>query len=419
MPAGDNGYLEKTDPEIARAVRLELERKRKNVNLIASENYASLAVLAAQGSVLTDKYAEGYPGGRYYSGCGPADAVEDLARERAKELFGCDYANVQPHSGTQANMAAYMTVLGHGDKLMAMDLTCGGHLSHGSPKSFSGTLYRTTHYCVDRETERLDYDRVAALATEQKPKVIVAGCSSYPMALDFEAFRSIADSVGAVLVVDMAHFGGLVAGKAHPDPVPYADFVTGTTHKTLRGPRGGFVLCRGEYAGDLDSMVFPGIQGGPFIHAIAAKAVCFHEAMTPEFKEYAETIVANARALCEKMASEGFRIVAGGTETHLFMVDLRPMVMTGREAQDVLESVYINANKNEIPFDDAPAAVTSGVRFGTPAMTTRGMRREHMEVLGGLISRALKERHSESALADVRSKVTELLESFPLYPELG
>ena len=416
--ATGDSELMRVDPEVAGVLELELKREREFVNLTASENYASLAVLAAQGSILTNKYAEGYPGKRYYSGCSAVDMAETLAVNRAKELFGCGHANVQPHAGVQANMAAYMCAIKPGDTLMAMDLTCGGHLSHGSPSNFSGKLYKAVHYGVDRETEMIDYDRVADIARKEKPRLIVAGGSSYPRRLDFEAFRRIADEVGALLIVDMAHFGGLVAGGVHPDPVPYADYVTGTTHKTLRGPRGGLVLTRESNRECLDSVVFPGMQGGPLMHVIAAKAVCFKEALQPEFKRYQKTIVANARALCEKMGSEGFRIVSGGTETHLFLIDLRPKGLSGREAQDILESVGINVNMNEIPYDETPPTVTCGIRIGTPAITTRGMMPEHMDTLGGLIARALEEREKESVLADVREKVHELLAGFPLYPEL-
>lgn len=416
--ATGDSELMRVDPEVAGVLELELKREREFVNLTASENYASLAVLAAQGSILTNKYAEGYPGKRYYSGCLAVDVAETLAVSRAKKLFGCGHANVQPHAGVQANMAAYMCAIKPGDTLMAMDLTCGGHLSHGSPSNFSGMLYKAVYYGVDRETEMIDYDRVADIARKEKPRLIVAGGSSYPRCLDFEAFRRIADEVGALLMVDMAHFGGLVVGGVHPDPVPYADYVTGTTHKTLRGPRGGLVLTRESNRECLDSVVFPGMQGGPLMHVIAAKAVCFKEALHPEFKRYQETIVANARALCERMGSEGFRIVSGGTETHLLLIDLRPKGLSGREAQDILESVGINVNMNEIPYDETPPTVTCGIRMGTPAITTRGMRPEHMDTLGGLIARALEEREKESVLADVREKVHELLAGFPLYPEL-
>ncbi len=410
--------LARFDPEIFRSLSLELDRERDKINLIASENYTSRAVLEAQASVLTNKYAEGYPGRRYYSGCEPADIAEALAVERAKELFGCEHANVQPHAGAQANMAAYQAAIKPGETLLAMDLRCGGHLTHGSAANFSGMLYKVVHYGVDRKTELLDYDRIAALARLEKPRIIVAGASAYPRTIDFAAFRSIADEVGALLMVDMAHFGGLVVGGVHPDPVPHADFVTGTTHKTLRGPRGGFVLTTDEYRERLDSSVFPGIQGGPLMHVIAAKAVCFKEAMAPEFKRYAETIVANSRALCRRIASEGFRIVSGGTDTHLFLVDLRPAGVSGKEAQDILDSVGINVNMNEIPYDETPPTVTSGIRIGTPAVTTRGMKPDDMEVLGDLISRALKSGDDESTLDAVRAEAADLISRFPIYPDI-
>ncbi len=413
---GGRSALEIFDPEIVEAVREEVRREREKINLIASENYASLAVLEAQGSVLTNKYAEGYPAMRYYSGCEVVDVAESLAIERAKQVFGCEHANVQPHAGAQANMAAYMTVLEPGETLMAMDLRCGGHLTHGSPANFSGRLYRTVHYGVDRETEVIDYGEVARLAEAERPRVIMAGASSYSRTLDFAAFREIADSVGALLMVDMAHFGGLVVGRVHPDPVPYADFVTGTTHKTMRGPRGGFVLTRQEYCERLDAAVFPGVQGGPLMHVIAAKAVCFKEAMEPGFREYQETIVANARALCDRLAADGFRIVSGGTDNHLFMIDLKPQCISGREAQDVLESVGINVNMNEIPYDEKPPTVTSGIRIGTPAVTTRGMKPEHMDALGELISRALSNKDDGAVLNGVRTAARDLISGFPLYP---
>ncbi|MFH1150295.1 MAG: serine hydroxymethyltransferase [Actinomycetota bacterium] len=408
--------MERFDPEIFAAVDGELQREREVINLVASENYASRAVLEAQGSVLTNKYAEGYPGHRYYPGCGPADDAETVAIARAKELFGCDHANVQPHAGAQANMIAYMAALEPGETILAMDLRCGGHLTHGSAANYSGMFYRAVHYGVDRETEMLDYDRVADIARREKPRIIVAGASAYPRAIDFEAFRRIADSVGAMLMVDMAHFGGLVVGGVHPDPVPVSDFVTGTTHKTMRGPRGGFVLCREEHAERVDAAAFPGTQGGPLMHVIAAKAVCFKEAMTPEFRRYQQRIAENAKALCEKMAQEGFRIVSGGTETHLFLVDLRPKGISGREAQAVLESVGICANMNEIPYDETPPTVTSGIRIGTPAVTTRGMGTAEMEDLGDLISTALMRRDSQATLEGIRKRASELADAFPVYP---
>lgn len=410
--------LSRLDQEVSHAISLELARERDKINLIASENYAPPAVLEATGSVLTNKYAEGYPERRYYSGCENVDMVERLAVERAKTLFESEHANVQPHAGALANMAVYFCALEPGDTLMAMDLTCGGHLTHGAGFNFSGLLYRAVHYGVDRKTERIDYDRVAAIAAKERPGLIIAGGSSYPRTIDFKAFRDIADSVGALLMVDMAHFCGLVAGKVHPDPVPYADFVTSTTHKTLRGPRGGFILCRGSFAERLDTAVFPGTQGGPLMHVIAAKAVCFQEAMKPRFARYQQHVVANARALADALAAVGFRIVSGGTDTHLFLIDLKGKGITGREAQDVLDSVDINVNMNEIPYDDAPATVTSGIRIGTPAVTSRGMRPEHMELLGGLISRALNGRSDTSVLLEVRGRVRELTVAFPVYPNI-
>ena len=406
------------DPEIFRSLTAELNRERRKINLIASENYASAAVLEAQGSVLTNKYAEGYPGRRYYSGCEVVDEVETVAIERAKELFGCEHANVQPHAGAPANMAVYQAAIKPGETLMAMDLRCGGHLTHGSAANFSGLLYRVVHYGLNRKTEALDYDDIARIARVEKPRIIVAGGSSYPRKIDFAAFRSIADEVGAMLMVDMAHFGGLVVGGVHPDPVPYADFVTGTTHKTLRGPRGGFILTREENCEKIDSAVFPGSQGGPLMHVIAAKAVCFREAMTPEFKEYARTIVANSAALADKLASEGFRIVSGGTETHLFLVDLRPVSITGHAAQDMLDSVDINVNMNEIPFDETPPTVTSGIRIGTPAVTTRGMKPADMDALGDLISRTLKSNGDDATLTAIKAQTDEMAKRFPIYPDL-
>jgi len=407
--------LSSFDPDVFSTIADELSREQRKINLIASENYASRAVLEAQGSVLTNKYAEGYPGKRYYSGCESVDEAETIAIQRARKLFGCEHANVQPHAGAPANMAVYQATIKPGETLMAMDLRCGGHLTHGSTANFSGMLYRVVHYGLDRKTETLDYDAIAEIARVERPRIIVAGGSSYSRKIDFAAFRSIADEVGAALMVDMAHFGGLVVGGVHPDPVPHADYVTGTTHKTLRGPRGGFILTRSENCERIDAAVFPGIQGGPLMHIIAAKAVCFKEAMEPSFKVYAETIVANASALAGKLDSEGFRIVSGGTETHLFLVDLRPVGISGHQAQDVLDSVDINTNMNEIPYDPTPPTVTSGIRIGTPAVTTRGMRPDDMDLLGSLISRALKSRGDESVLKDVRGQVAELSVRFPIY----
>jgi glycine hydroxymethyltransferase len=411
--------LKTADPEVMSSIDDELQRERSCINLIASENYASLAVLAAQGSLLTNKYAEGYPKQRFYSGCEPVDAIETVAVSRAMKLFDCEHANVQPHAGSSANLAAYMTVLEPRDTIMAMDLRCGGHLTHGSPANFSGMFYDAFHYGVDRQTETLDYDAIREQARKVRPKLIVAGASAYPRKIDFAKFREIADDVGAKLMVDMAHFGGLVVGGVHPDPVPYSDLVTGTTHKTLRGPRGGFVLSKLEHCSKLDAIVFPGTQGGPLMHVIAAKAVCFGEARQPEFKKYTRSIVDNAEVLCDFMAAQGFRIVSGGTETHLFLVDLRPFGLSGREAQDILLAVGINVNMNEIPYDPQPPTVTSGIRIGTPAVTTRGMGKAEMETLGSLITRALKARSKKSELQAVIAGVRELTEAFPLYPELS
>ncbi|HEY5494688.1 MAG TPA: serine hydroxymethyltransferase [Candidatus Anoxymicrobiaceae bacterium] len=414
-PEERDAKLSSFDPEVFASIERELRREQRKINLIASENYASRAVLEAQGSVLTNKYAEGYPGRRYYSGCEAVDQAETIAIERAKKLFGCGHANVQPHAGAPANMAVYQATMKPGETLMAMDLRCGGHLTHGSTGNFSGQLYRVVHYGLDPKTEVLDYDAIAQIARAENPRLIVAGGSSYPRKIDFAAFRSIADEVGAALMVDMAHFGGLVVGGVHPDPVPHADYVTGTTHKTLRGPRGGFILTRAENCERVDAAVFPGVQGGPLMHVIAAKAVCFKEAMEPSFKLYAETIVANAGALAEKLGSEGFRIVSGGTETHLFLLDLRPVGISGHQAQDVLDSVDINTNMNEIPYDPTPPTVTSGIRIGTPAVTTRGMKPADMELLGSVISRALKSRGDESVLKGIRGEVAEMAQRFPIY----
>ncbi|MDD5448640.1 MAG: serine hydroxymethyltransferase [Actinomycetota bacterium] len=408
-----------TDGEVSRAILRELERERNYINLIASENYAPLAILEAQGSIATNKYAEGYPSQRYYSGCEFVDEIESIAIGRAKLLFGCDHANVQPHSGTQANMAVYMAALEPGEKMMSMDLSCGGHLSHGLPSNFSGSIYRAVHYGLNPDTETIDYDAVWELAKEEQPKLIVAGASAYPRKIDFRRFKEIADSVGALLMVDMAHIAGLVAAGFHPDPVPYADFISSTTHKTLRGPRGGFILCKDGYRDAIDSAVFPGVQGGPLMHVIAAKAVCFKEAMSEDFRAYQQSVISNAKALAKKMSDEGFRIVSGGTDTHLFLVDLREVGITGREAEEALGSVGINVNKNNVPFDSTPPTIAGGIRIGTPAVTTRGMREEHMEVLGGLISRVLHNLGDEQVSREVKEEAEEFLSQFPLYPELG
>ncbi|MEM4414034.1 MAG: serine hydroxymethyltransferase [Candidatus Caldarchaeum sp.] len=413
-----NSELARTDPEVYQAIQKELERQRFSIELIASENFCSRAVLEAQGSVLTNKYAEGYPGKRYYGGCQWMDVVEDLARERLKKLFNAEHANVQPHSGTQANMAVYFAVLQPGDTILSMSLAHGGHLSHGHPVSVSGKLYRAVYYGVARETEQIDYDEVRRLALEHKPKLIVCGASAYPRILDFKKFREIADEVGAYLMADIAHIAGLIAGGVHPSPLPWADFVTTTTHKTLRGPRGGAILCRKEFSEIIDKSVFPGSQGGPLMHVIAAKAVAFGEALRPEFREYQRRIVENARALAQALAAEGFRIVSGGTDTHLLLVDVRTHGLTGAEAERLLEDVGVTVNKNAIPFDPQKPTVTSGIRLGTPAVTTRGMGPAEMREIAEIIAQVLRER-TETARGVARVRVRQLCERFPLYEELA
>lgn len=409
--------LARVDPEVYHAIQKELERQRFSVELIASENFCSRAVLEAQGSVLTNKYAEGYPKKRYYGGCQWVDVVEELARERLKKLFGAEHANVQPHSGTQANMAVYFAVLQPGETILSMSLAHGGHLSHGHPVSVSGKLYKAVYYGVSRDTEQLDYDEVRRLALEYKPRLIVCGASAYPRVIDFQRFRKIADEVGAYLMADIAHIAGLIAGGVHPSPVPWADFVTTTTHKTLRGPRGGAILCRKEFAELIDKSVFPGSQGGPLMHVIAAKAVAFGEALRPGFQEYQRRIVENARALAQALAREGFRIVSGGTDTHLLLVDVRPHGLTGAEAERLLEEVGVTVNKNAIPFDPQKPTVTSGIRLGTPAVTTRGMGPAEMTEIAGIIAQVLRERSTE-AQARARQRVRQLCERFPLYEAL-
>jgi len=403
------------DPEVAAAIRAELERQQNTLEMIAAENFTSEAVLVAQGSVLTNKYAEGYPGKRYYGGCQYVDVVEELARDRAMGLFGAEHVNVQPHSGAQANMAVYFSALEPGDVIMGLDLAHGGHLTHGSPVNFSGRVYKAVAYQVDRETETLDYDRLRSLARQSKPKLIVAGASAYPRILDFAAFRSIADDVGAMLMVDMAHTAGLVAAGCHPSPVPFAEFVTTTTHKTLRGPRGGMVLCREEFGGDIDRTVFPGMQGGPLMHVIAAKAIALKEAASPEFKAYQEQVVKNARALASALQSQGFRLVSGGTDTHLMLVDLTGQGITGKEAEEALDRCGITVNKNAIPFDKQSPFVTSGIRLGTPALTTRGMKEPEMEAVAEMVGAVLKNVNDQSACALVRRRTLDLCRSFPLY----
>jgi len=410
-------FLLRQDPEVADAIVRDIERQQTRINLIASENYASRAVLEAQGSVLTNKYAEGYPGRRYYGGCEFVDAVERLAVERAKALFGAEHVNVQPHSGSQANFAAYFAVLQPGDKILAMNLAHGGHLTHGSPVNFSGQLFQVIPYGVDPRTEMLDYDQLARLAREHRPKMIVAGATAYPRHFDFPRLREIADEVGAYLLVDMAHFAGLVAGKVHPDPVPYAHLVTSTTHKTLRGPRSGMILCKEELAKAVDRAVFPFSQGGPLMHVIAAKAVCFQEASTPAFRAYAAQIVRNAQALAEELQRHGFHITSGGTDNHLMLVDLRSKGLTGKVAEDALGEAHIVVNKNMVPFDPQKPTVTSGMRLGTPAVTTRGMREDEMRQIGRWIARVLAAPDDEAVKARVRGEVHELCSNFPIYAE--
>jgi len=407
--------LAQVDPEIAGLVRKETERQEEGLELIASENFVSPAVLEAVGSVLTNKYAEGYPGKRYYGGCEFVDQVETLAIERAKKLFGAEAANVQAHSGSQANMAAYMSVMQPGDTMLSLDLNSGGHLTHGMSLNFSGKLYKVVHYGLDRATERIDFGQVRSLAKEHRPKIIVVGASAYPRTLDFATFREIADSVGAVLVVDMAHIAGLVAAGLHPSPVPVAELVTTTTHKTLRGPRGGLVLAKEPFIKGVNSNIFPGIQGGPLMHVIAGKAVAFQEALQPEFTAYQRQIVANAKALAEALLRGGLRLVSGGTDTHLMLVDLRPKKLTGKVAEAVLGKAAITVNKNMIAFDPEKPMVTSGVRIGTPALTTRGMKEAEMATVGALIVEALDHPTDEAVLAQVAGKVHELARSFPLY----
>lgn len=400
----------KADPELAKAMELELGRQRSNIELIASENFVSKAVMAAMGSPLTNKYAEGYPGKRYYGGCEFVDIAEDLARDRAKEIFGADHANVQPHSGAQANMAVFFAVLDPGDKVMGMNLSHGGHLTHGSPVNMSGKHYEIIPYGVNEEGY-IDYDEVRKLAVENKPKLIIAGASAYARTIDFAKFREVADEVGAYLMVDMAHIAGLVAAGLHPNPVPYADFVTTTTHKTLRGPRGGMILCKAEYAQKVDKAIFPGIQGGPLMHVIAAKAVNFGEVLTDEFKAYQSQIVKNAAALAKALMAKGFNLVSGGTDNHLMLVDLQNIEMTGKTAEHLLDEVGVTCNKNTVPFDPQSPFVTSGIRLGTPAVTSRGMVEADMETIAEIIKLALIEDQADQAMA----MVAELVGKYPLY----
>jgi len=407
--------LAEVDPEISDAIRHETERQNSHLELIASENFTSEAILEATGSVFTNKYAEGYPGKRYYGGCEFTDIVEDLARERAKKLFHAEYANVQPHSGSQANEAAYASVLQPGDTILGLNLAHGGHLTHGHPLNFSGKTYKIVPYGVSRDDERIDYDELAKLAEEHKPKMIIAGGSAYPRTLDFPRFRQIADSVGALFLVDMAHFSGLVAAGLHPNPCEWADIVTSTTHKTLRGPRSGLILSKEQYGANIDKSLFPGVQGGPLVHVMAAKAVCFREAATPEFVAYSRQVLANARTLAESLREAGFRIVSGGTDTHVLLADVFAKGIRGKEAQSALESANITANRNAIPFDQNPPFNPSGMRFGSPAVTTRGFREPEIREVARLIARVLDNIQSEEVITEVRRGVKTLTDHFPLY----
>lgn len=403
------------DKEVLNGILAEAKRQQDNIELIASENFTSLAVMEAQGSVLTNKYAEGYPGKRYYGGCEHVDVVEDIARDRVKELFGAEYANVQPHSGAQANMAVYFTVLEAGDTVLGMNLSHGGHLTHGSPVNFSGVQYNFVEYGVTQDTHTIDYEDVRAKALEHKPKLIVAGASAYPREIDFKKFREIADEVGAYLMVDMAHIAGLVAGGEHQSPVPYADFVTSTTHKTLRGPRGGLILASKEWEAKLNKAVFPGIQGGPLMHVIAAKAVAFGEALQPEFKQYAKQIKANAKAMAESLIAEGVEIVSGGTDNHLLLLNVKSLGLTGKVAEHLLDEVAITTNKNTIPYDTESPFVTSGIRVGTAAITSRGFKEEGAKEVGAIIAKVLKNPEDEAVKAEARERVKALTDKYPLY----
>ena len=409
--------LQEADPRIAAAIDNEARRQHEGLELIASENFVSEAVLEAAGSVFTNKYAEGYPGKRYYGGCEVTDVVENLARDRAKELFGAEHANVQPHAGSQANMEAFAAVLQPGDTILGLNLAHGGHLTHGHPLNFSGKTYRIVPYGVTKETETIDYDEVERLAVAEKPKLIIGGGSAYPRVIDFARMRQIADKVGALYLVDMAHFAGLVAGGAHPSPVPHAHIVTSTTHKTLRGPRSGMILSNAQFAAAIDKVVFPGMQGGPLVHIMAAKAVCFREAMQPEFRDYARQVVANAKVLAEVLASEGFRIISGGTDTHLMLLDVFAKGMLGSEAEKALGEAGITVNKNAIPFDTNPPMRPSGIRIGTPALTTRGMKEAEMRHVGRWVAEALNQRTDATALTKIRKQVLDLAEQFPLYAD--
>ena len=407
--------LKSFDPDIFESIRLETERQEYKLELIASENIVSEAVLEALGSVMTNKYAEGYPGKRYYGGCEFVDIAENLAIERAKKLFNCDHVNVQPHSGSQANMAVYMSVLKPGDTVMGMNLSHGGHLTHGSPVNFSGQLYNIVFYGVRQDNHRIDYEQARDLARQHKPKMIVVGASAYPRIIDFKTFRDIADEVGAVIMVDIAHIAGLVIAGLHPSPIPYSEFVTTTTHKTLRGPRGGMIMCRADYAKVMDKEIFPGIQGGPLMHVIAAKAVAFKEALEPGFKEYQRQIVSNAKTLADELIKRGYDLVSGGTDNHLMLVDLTIKDITGKEAEEALVKAGITVNKNTIPFETKSPFVTSGIRIGTPAVTTKGMKEKEMKVIAELIDEAIKKRNDEVKLSLIKEQVRELCARFPFY----
>ena len=407
--------LAEADPEIAAAVDHEIRRQHEGLEMIASENFVSQAVLEAVGSVFTNKYAEGYPGKRYYGGCEFADVVENLARDRAKQLFGAEHVNVQPHSGSQANAAAYMSVLTPGDTILGLDLAHGGHLTHGHKLSFSGKLYRAVFYGVEKDTERIDYDKLEAIAEQEKPKLIIGGGSAYPRIIDFPRMRQIADKVGAFLLIDMAHFAGLVAGGVHPSPVPHAHLVTTTTHKTLRGPRAGMILCQQQFAAAVDRSVFPGQQGGPLVHVIAGKAAAFREALEPGFKQYAQQVVANAQALAETLSAEGYRVISGGTDTHLMLIDVFSRGVLGSEAENALHEAGITVNKNAIPYDTNPPMKPSGIRIGSPALTTRGMREPEMHTIAKWITQAIDHRNDPQVLRSIRAQVLELADSFPLY----
>ena len=412
-------YLKRVDPKIYRVIRDETKRQTDDIELIASENFTSLAVMQAQGSVLTNKYAEGYPNRRWYGGCSNIDEAEDLAIQRAKKLFSTTgHINVQPHSGSQANMAVYFSVLNPGDRVMAMDLACGGHLTHGHPHNFSGRLYKIISYDVNRNTEMLDYAELMTQAKKYKPKMILAGACAYPRIIDFKKFRQIADSVGAYLFVDMAHIAGLVAAGVHPSPIPYADFVSTTTHKTLRGPRGGMIICKKKYAKEIDAQIFPGIQGGPLMHVIAAKAVAFKEDLKPAFKEYQKQVVKNAKSLADTFSKRGYRVVSGGTDTHLLLIDLTNQGISGCDAAEALDKAGITVNKNLIPFDTLSASVTSGIRLGTPAVTTRGMKTRQMQGIVYLIDRVITNPKDNKVLQAVSKDVKKLTKKFPLYSEL-